>query len=126
MDIKCVNRIYSEEYQDYIVEYTGFPNYLKSQYGDECFQLVSYRFAVAYHYGKEVQSGINNGAYVVPHCYGLMSSEEVLEATGVAKVQRQPVLHLYGNGVMVGFIDTGVGVCYSGEGYRNGSKKILL
>lgn len=116
MDTKCINRIYSEDYQDYIVEYTGLPNSLEAQYGDECFQLVSYRFAVAYHYGSEVMSGINSGAYIVPHCYGLMSSEQVLEAAGITKVQRQPVLKLYGNGVMMGFIDTGSGVRYYSGG----------
>lgn len=116
MDTTCINRIYSEDYQDYIVEYTGMPTFLKSQYGDDCFQLVSYRFAVAYHYGSEVRSGINNGTYLVPRCYGLMSSEQVLEAAGIAKVQRQPVLQLYGSGIMMGFIDTGSGVCYSGGG----------
>lgn len=110
MATECINRIYSESYQDYIVEYTGLPDFLEEHYGDECFQLVSYRFAVAYHYGSEVQSGINNGVYIVPHCYGLMASEQVLEAAGIAKVQRQPVLKLYGNGVMMGFIDTGYGV----------------
>ncbi|HBA98088.1 MAG TPA: hypothetical protein DCZ23_08265 [Lachnospiraceae bacterium] len=110
METRCINRVYSEDYQDYIVEYTGLPDFLESQYGDDCFQLVSYRFAVAYHYGREVQSGINSGVYIVPHCYGLMSSEQVLESAGIAKVQRQPVLQLYGNGIMVGFIDTGSGV----------------
>ena len=57
---------------------------------------------------------VNGGAYIVPHCYGLMSSSQMLETTGVARVQRQPALSLYGNGVMVGFIDTGDGVCLGG------------
>lgn len=110
MDIECINRIYSEDYQDYIVEYTGVPSFLEEQYGDDCFQIITNRFAVAFSYGKEVESGINSGAYIVPLCYGLMSSAQVLEATGVAKVQRQPALSLYGSGVLVGFIDTGAGV----------------
>ena len=59
---------------------------------------------------KEVQSGINNGAFIVPNCYGLMSSSQVLESAGILKVQRQPALSLYGSGVMVGFVDTGDGV----------------
>lgn len=110
MDTKCINRIYSDDYQDYIVEHSGRPLFLETNFGDDCFHLVTNRVAVAYHYGREVQTGINEGAYIVPHCYGLMSSSQMLEASGVSKVQRQPALSLYGNGVMVGFIDTGDGV----------------
>lgn len=50
-----------------------------------------------------------------------MSSSQVLETTGVARVQRQPALSLYGNGIMVGFIDTGAGVCYRGAFIRSGN-----
>jgi len=110
MDNECINRVYSENYQDYIVEHTDIPNFLETQYDDTCFQIVTSRLAVAYHYGREVQSGINRGAYIVPHCYGLMSSSQVLESAGVLKVQRQPALSLYGSGVVIGFVDTGAGV----------------
>ena len=110
MDTGCINRVYSEDYQDYIVEHTNVPGFLETQYQDTCFQVVNTRLAVAYYSGKEVQSGINNGAFIVPNCYGLMSSSQVLESAGILKVQRQPALSLYGSGVMVGFVDTGDGV----------------
>jgi len=113
MDVGCINRVYSEDYQDYIVEHTNIPSFLENQYKDTCFHIVTNRVAVAYHYGKEVQSGINDGAYIIPRCYGLMSSSQVLGATGVERVQRQPALSLYGSSVMVGFIDTGGGVGYA-------------
>lgn len=121
MDTVCTGRVYSVDYQDYLVEYTGFPGFLEKQFGDDCFHLVTNRFAVAYYYAREVQSDVNGGAYIVPHCYGLMSSSQVLETTGVARVQRQPALSLYGNGIMVGFIDTGAGVCYSGVFIKSGN-----
>ena len=111
MDTGCINRVYSEDYQDYIVEYPGFPGFLERQFGNDCFHFVTNKYAIAYYSGKEVQSDVNGGAYIVPHCYGLMSSSQMLEETGVARVQRQPALSLYGNGVMIGFIDTGDGVC---------------
>ncbi len=110
MDRECTRRIYSEEYQDYLVEYYERAEFLKEQYEADCFQLLSNRFAVAYTKGNEIASNVNSGAYVIPQYYGLMSSDAVLEVTGVSKTQRQPALNLFGQGVLVGFIDTGAGV----------------
>ena len=59
---------------------------------------------------NEVRSGINGGAFFVPACYGLMSSEPALASAGITKVRNQPNLSMYGQGVMVGFIDTGYAV----------------
>lgn len=46
----------------------------------------------------------------MPACYGLMSSEPALASAGITKVRNQPNLSMYGQGVMVGFIDTGYAV----------------
>ena len=110
MPSDCRETIYSEDYQDYLIEYYGDPDFINEQYEIDCYQLISNRFAAVYVPGADIESTVKNGVYIIPRCYGLLSSAEVLEATGVGKVQRQPVLSLYGSGVMIGFIDTGGGV----------------
>lgn len=108
--MECTERIYSEEYSDYIVEYYGDEQYLSEKYPDDCFQIVSERYAVIYTENSQNNANVADGSFIVPHCYGLMSSDQVLEASGVTRTQRQPALSLFGQGVMVGFIDTGDGV----------------
>ena len=106
----CEKNIYSEDYQDYLLNYFGRGNYLMQKFGTECYQTVSDRIAAVWLPGN-IKS--NRGLYpelIMPKCYGLMSSDEVLEASGVYSVRRQPALSLYGQGVMVGIIDTGAGV----------------
>lgn len=110
MNGKCRAQIYSEKYQDYLVEHVEDGERISRWYGVDCFQIASERFAVVYQQGNEVQFDNQSGILVVPYCYGLMSSTEVLEASGITRVQSQPGLSLYGQGVMVGFIDTGAGV----------------
>lgn len=107
MNEECMEVAVSQEYQEYIVEYFGDEKYLTNKYGEGCYQIISERFAIAYIKGDKVDTNINNGAFFVPACYGLMSSNPVLQSAGILKVRNQPNLSMYGQGVMVGFIDTG-------------------
>lgn len=108
MDSSCTDQIYSEEYTDFLVEHVGNDALIPQWYFSNCFQIASNRFAVVYM--SQQRANYNNSleAYVVPHVYGLLSSDELLEEIGVAQVQRQPNLSLYGQGVLIGFIDTGI------------------
>ena len=107
---ECTNAVLSEEYEDYLVEYFGDVAYLEDIFPNDCFQVISNRFAAAYSKNKSREGNRFGSIYVLPHCYGLLSSTEMLERTGIARVQRRPALGLYGQRVMVGFIDTGAGV----------------
>lgn len=104
----CADRIYSEDYEDHIVEYYGDEQYLYQKYLDACFQIVSERYAIAYTKSGSMDNYVSDGSFIIPHCYGLMSSEQVLESSGILRTQRQPALSLFGQGVMIGFIDTGI------------------
>lgn len=106
MPENCVNQIYSEEYLDYLVEYFQQEDYEENE--PNCYNVASNRFAVLYEPGDSYSSEVLTRAKVIPHCYGLLSSSEVLEASGIARVQRQPGLNFYGQGVMIGFVDTGI------------------
>lgn len=102
----CTDRIYSEEYTDYLLEYFELDQTLQGE-ERECANIAANRYAVIYREGGKYMPRGNRDVCVIPHCYGLLSSQQVLESTGVARVQRQPGLNLYGQGVLVGFVDTG-------------------
>lgn len=101
----CRKAIYSEEYLDYL-DFEGYEGY-EDIVNITCTQIASGRFVVLYEPGRTYVPQPLSGAKLIPRCYGLLASEEVLESSGVAKVQRQPGLSLYGQGVLVGFVDTG-------------------
>ncbi|RKI26027.1 hypothetical protein D7V82_12860 [bacterium 1xD8-6] len=107
MAVECREQIYSEEYLDYLVEV--LPDEIANSTGDSqyCYELASDRFAVLYERGREYMIGPESGIKIIPHCYGLLSSDQVLESTGVYQARRQSGLNLFGQGVLVGFIDTG-------------------
>lgn len=67
---------------------------------------------------------IQNYEYTsIPKCYTLMD-ESALEASGILKIQNQPALSLKGQGVLIGFLDTGID--YENPVFRNsdGSTRI--
>ena len=45
----CEQKIYSNEYQDYLIEHTGDEALIKQWYDTDCVQFASRRFAVIYH-----------------------------------------------------------------------------
>lgn len=101
----CRRAIYSEEYLDYL-DFEGYEEYADPNI--ICTQMASGRFVVLYEPGRyyHAQRPVS-GAKFIPRCYGLLASDQILSSSGVAKVQRQPGLSLYGQGVLVGFVDTG-------------------
>ena len=60
----------------------------------------------------------------IPKCFTTLD-EEALQAGGIIRVQSQPNLALRGQGVLIGFVDTGID--YQNEVFRNsdGSSRIL-
>ena len=59
----------------------------------------------------------------VPKCYGLLD-ETALEVSGILKLQQQPALALKGQGVMIGFIDTGIDYRNPVFQYSDGTTRI--
>lgn len=106
----CQEAIYSEDYEDYIIEYTGQEEEIEDIYRTSCYQFVNNQFGVVYRRGEEVEWGERNSLVIVPRCFGLLNSSQTLEEAGVSRVQRQPNLALYGSGVLLGIVDTGAGV----------------
>ena len=122
----CTDAIYSEEYVDYLVEYVrGGPSSINEVYDVSCSQIASDRFAVIYQEGGKYTSDELAGIKLLPRCYGLLSSEEVLTSSGVTRVRRQPGLDLYGTGVIIGFVDTGIDYSHPAFIGSDGRTRIL-
>lgn len=60
----------------------------------------------------------------IPKCFGLLD-EGALAASGILKLQEQPALSLKGEGVLAGFIDTGIDYRNPAFRYSDGSSRIL-
>jgi hypothetical protein len=99
----CREKIMSEEYRDYLVEWFIAPM------DSECEQQVNSRFRVEYMKGdgNPLQDLSVFGYRAVPKLYGFMDTGN-MEAAGILPLQRQPYLNLLGQEVLVGIVDTGI------------------
>lgn len=104
----CSKAAADSEYFEFIAEYNGVLENVKERFRTDCVQRINNRFSVAYvpDHGKEVLEEGNYPYNAIPRCFGLMDTA-VLEDVGVAQVRRTD-LNLYGNGVLVGLVDTGI------------------
>lgn len=101
-------RIISQDYADTLVEYTT-PIEQLSSFNNETVNYINDKYAVIY----SLLSGTPPAAFkevayaVIPKVYGLIDTSAI-ENMGVTKIQKVPVLSLYGRGVLLGFVDTGI------------------
>ena len=104
----CREAIYSENVLDYIVSAFSGKEIIEQRYNPLCITEVDNFRAIIYKQEEKINSeSIGRFGYgTIPHVYGLMA-DEALEASGVAKRRRQPYLDLYGQGILVGIVDTG-------------------
>ena len=91
-----------------------------------CEQSMEYLYKTIYVDGT-MADPINFEKYTynsVPKCFTLIDTE-ALSQSGILQIQNYPTLGLKGNGVLVGFIDTGID--YENPVFRNidGSTRIL-
>lgn len=114
----CTETIYSEQVLDYIVSSYIREETLVERYQPTCYSRIGGGGTIVYREENRIDSQtINQFGYgTVPHVYGLMGYE-ALEAAGVMQIRRQPYLDFYGQGVIVGFVDTGID--FTHEAFRN-------
>lgn len=119
----CKEQVYSEEYYDFIVPYgvAGEP-----RVSDGCVQRVSEDYDIFFTpRAGEPPLSVGNYTYTtIPKCYGLLDTT-ALEASGILRLQNQPVLSLKGRGVLVGFIDTGIDYTNPIFRFSDGSTRIV-
>lgn len=116
----CGTANQSEEYYDYIVERSLILERMQEYFPNACSEQVGLKYDFL-HIPMENTEGLSGrgdmkkliqdvtrfGYTAIPKAFGLMDTSSV-EATGVLRVQNQPVLNLRGQGVILGFVDTGI------------------
>lgn len=123
---ECAERIISEDYADFIIEIGFRENEARQEYKDLCIQDIGYKFSAIYYPLSEINPiSVGEDTYIaIPKLFGLMDTSAV-EATGALRLQRVRGASLTGNGVIVGFIDTGID--YTNDIFKNvtGRTRIL-
>lgn len=116
--LNCKEKILSEDYRDFIVSTPARELFEEVSQEEKCILETDFFYQVFY-VSKESAEPIGLERYTyneIPNCYTLLSTE-TLQQAGILQVQNYPGLELMGNGVMVGFIDTGID--YTSPRFRN-------
>lgn len=116
-DNRCLERVISEEYFDFIFEYNSEVQNVFDEYERFCVQYASSRYVCIYVAPLEgTEFSIEEYSYTaIPKLYGLMDTTAV-EDTGALRLQNVTGFGLSGRGVIVGFVDTGID--YENDAFR--------
>ena len=107
--LTCREKILSEDYWDFLL-----PDYREDPVGpfqerDGCVQEGDFGYRVSYleQEERETLSFSRYGYYSIPKCYTPLDMDAV-NAAGITAVQNFPALQTMGEGVLIGFADTGI------------------
>lgn len=121
--MQCKEGIYSNDYYNFIVRNSM---YLLGYDPGECHIDLDQLFTIEY-VPKEGLPPMSVGNYAyssIPKCYTILS-EDALDATGIVDVANLPGLALEGEGVLIGFVDTGINYQLPAFLKENGTSRIV-
>ena len=101
--------ILSNDYADLIISYKLPMEALQEDFGSYGVQTVTGNYAILHVERSLLPSNLISalGYATIPRLYTTLNTA-ALEASGILRVQSQPYLNLKGDGVLMGFIDTGI------------------
>lgn len=110
-EAQCREKIVSEDYADFIWQTNVREEDIREIYPDVCVQRINEDYTVFYadrrKWTADRQRLYEYGYELFPTLYTPLQTEN-LEASGILTLQNQPVLNLRGQGVLLGFVDTGI------------------
>lgn len=123
---QCRQIISSDSYVDILVRYKDDVDEILARYPDVCSQIVNENWIVVYANVNEIQpiNYYSYGYYPIPKLYGLMDNTNMVES-GIIRVHNQPTLELTGEGVIIGFVDTGIDYLHEAFIDEYGKTRIL-
>lgn len=121
----CREQILSEDYRDFIGNHVRTSFFDSIMQADHCEQDAGFGYKCIY-LPASAADPITLPKYSynsIPKCYAPISME-TLNQTGILPVQNYPTLQLKGNGILIGFMDSGID--YTNKVFRNldGSTRI--
>lgn len=122
----CAQSIIAEDTVDFFARFDGNIENLIKNTNTECFQIIGSTLAVVYYPVTDINAYRQRETDFssIPKLYGLLDNASA-EVSGVGRVRRQSALALLGQGVLVGFIDTGIDYTHPAFRYEDGSSKIV-
>lgn len=122
----CSTTIQSDDYADFILGYYFYLQTLAENPNIVCMNNVNNQFAIVQVPLSQMPDiNLENLPYtLIPKLYTTLDTTSI-EASGILPTLNQPYLNARGQGVLVGFIDTGID--YKNPAFRNpgGSTRIL-
>ena len=120
----CSYSVTSEDTADFISTYSALPEQLSAMTGID---FVSRQFAVLHIPMDDLERPMNFSYYTysaIPKLYSLLATDS-MEASGILPASRIPAFGNQGQGVLIGFVDTGID--YQNPLFRkeDGSSRIL-
>ncbi|HWT74058.1 MAG TPA: S8 family peptidase [Mobilitalea sp.] len=118
-------KITSNDYTDILVEYNRNTR-IFDRFPNSTPHIMNDRFAVLYiPVGQLTSRSISQFGYsIIPAVFGL-NSERSLEASNIIRLRRLPTFNLRGEGVLLGFIDTGIDYTNPIFTHADGTTKIM-
>ncbi len=122
----CETSITAEDSVDFIAQFDGNIDNLVKKSNTDCYQIIDNSFAVVYYpiaelnFYRQRETDFSS----IPKLYGLLDVAAA-ENSGIGRVRRQTELGLLGQGVLVGFVDTGIDYTHPAFRYEDGSSKIV-
>ena len=119
----CEEQVYSEEHYDFIVEHMRA---VSENIFTECVQRIDEQYDVFYQESEGLLPlSVENYSYqAIPKCFVLMD-KQALESSGILRMQDYPTLMLRGQGVMLGFVDTGIDYSHPAFLNSDGTSRIV-
>lgn len=120
----CRMAAVSDEFQDLIISYSGRPELL-TELNLDCYQNIDDNFAVAYYYRPmEALTDVVGSYSEMPKCCGLLQLQN-LEEIGVSRLRRIEGFELYGQGILIGMVDTGIAYSHPAFLQADGSSRVV-
>ena len=120
----CRNAALDNLYQELILPLRGNEQELRERLGADCVITIMEGMSIAYFAIENRLAEEPELDYdMIPKCYGLLQT--AAEQANSTQIQTNPNLRFYGQGVLIGFVDTGIRYDHPAFSYEDGSTRIV-